>query len=437
MAFEPRSGLIDLTEIPAGSHGSRFVVDTFVKPGTDPEVLGQWLDVYDRTFDEDKTVVAAQQGGYDSGAVPQGRLMTNCESTIAMFQRRTWQAMAATDTTVRQHPEPQGRSASVTDGPASPPVSQRTLWEAGLVVEAVEPEADGVASLTLTPPAGVTLPAWEPGAHIDLCLTDSLTRQYSLCGDPHDHDRWRVAVLREPRSRGGSAHVHDHIAAGASIRVRGPRNHFRMPDAESYVFVAGGIGITPILPMIEDAERRAKPWKLLYGGRTRSSMAFLSHLERHGDKVLVSPQDTDGLLDLEAFLGSADPGTTVLACGPAPLLDALATASSAVDLTLQTERFSAPTQHDEINTAFDVVLARTGDILHVLENRSILDVVREHGVPVLSSCREGLCGTCETPVLEGRPEHRDTVLTDDERERGDTMMICVSRCTSDRLVLDL
>ena len=144
--------------------------------------------------------------------------------------------------------------------------------------------------------------------------------------------------------------------------------------------------------MIEDAERRAKPWKLLYGGRTRSSMAFLSHLERHGDKVLVSPQDTDGLLDLEAFHGSADPGTTVLACGPTPLLDALATACSAVDLTLQTERFSAPTQ---------------------------------------------LCGTCETPVLDGRPEHRDTVLTDDERERGDTRMICVSQCTSDRLVLDL
>ncbi|WP_346348888.1 SRPBCC family protein [Rhodococcus sp. T2V] len=419
-------GIIART-IPTGSHGSRFVVDTFVKPGTDPKVLGQWLDVYDRTFDEDKTVVAAQQGGYDSGAVPQGRLMTNCESTIAMFQRRTWQAMATTHTTVRQRP----------DAPASPPVPRRSLWEADLVVEAVETEADGVVSLTLTPPAGVTLPAWEPGAHIDLCLTDSLTRQYSLCGDPHDHDRWRVAVLREPRSRGGSAHVHDYIAAGASIRVRGPRNHFRLPDAESYVFVAGGIGITPILPMIEDAERRAKPWKLLYGGRTRSSMAFLSHLEHHGDKVLVSPQDTHGLLDLEAFLGSTDPGTQVLACGPAPLLDALAAACSAVDLTLQTERFSAPTQHDEIDTAFDVVLARTGDILHVPENRAILDVVRAHGVPVLSSCREGLCGTCETPVLEGRPVHRDTVLTDEERERGDTMMICVSRCASDRLVLDL
>ncbi|MFD6061225.1 SRPBCC family protein [Rhodococcus wratislaviensis] len=422
--------------VPLGADSSRFIVETFVKPGTDPAVLEQWLDIYDRTFAEDKSVVAAQQAGYDCGAVPQGRLMTNCESTIVMFQRRTWTALAHPTTATSPRP---AATTIPPDEPTTPAIPiRRTLFEADLRVDAVTTEAEGVVSLTLAPTAGTTLPSWRPGAHVDLCLTDELTRQYSLCGDPDTPDRWTVAVLDAPASRGGSAYVHHRIAAGDTVRVRGPRNHFTLPDAAAYLFVAGGIGITPILPMVDEAERNGRSWRLLYGGRSLSSMAFLDRLEQHGDKVKVQPQDTHGLLDLGGFLATAAPGTAVMACGPTPLLDALHAVRETHDrISLHTERFTAPAQSNLVDTEFDIVLARTGLTLRVAENQSILDTVRDHGVQVLSSCREGLCGTCETPVLDGEPDHRDSVLTEDERGRGDTIMICVSRCTSDRLILDL
>ncbi|MGQ4596401.1 SRPBCC family protein [Nocardia sp. R6R-6] len=421
--------------IPVGAHGSRFVVDAFVKPGTDPAVLEQWLDVYDRTFEEDKTVVVAQQAGYDSGVIPQGRLMTNCESTIAMFQRRTWAALHEPNGPGLPPKSPTATGPAPT-GPAAP--TAQAFWEADLRVDAVTTEADAIVSLTLRAPDGTTLPPWQPGAHIDLCLTAELTRQYSLCGDPRTPDRWKVAVLDEPQSRGGSAHVHRQVNAGDLIRVRGPRNHFAMPDAPAYLFIAGGIGITPILPMLSEAEQRGVPWQLLYGGRTLSSMAFLEDLERHRDKVLLRPQDSHGLLDLDGFLSGATPGTAVMACGPSGLLDALdlvCTANS--DVTLHTERFTASTPQAATDSAFDVMLARSGTVVRVEKERSVLQTLRDHNVPVLSSCREGLCGSCETPVLEGDIDHRDSILTEEERRSGDTMMICVSRCTSPRLVLDL
>ena len=433
--------------VPMGSHGSQFLVDTFVKPGTDPSVLAEWLDVYDRTFEEDKAVVAAQQAGYDSGAIPQGRLMSNCESTIAMFQRRTWAAIS------EDHDLPPGATATAVvtpsehiAGPTSGTVEataprENAEWEADLVVEDLVVEADGVVSLTFASPDLLPLPQWQPGAHVDLCLTEHLTRQYSLCGDPGDRYRWRVAVLRDNVSRGGSRYVHDNIGVGSIVRVRGPRNHFRMPEADSYAFVAGGIGITPIMPMIEVAVRLGKPWKLLYGGRTRSSMAFLSRLATFADNAVVSPQDTDGLLDLDKFVAACVPGTAIMACGPAPLLEAVSNVCRQVDhIALHLERFSASTSDDGSTTAdtsFTVELFRTGVTLDVAVDTSILDVVRANGVSVLSSCREGICGTCETRVLEGAPDHRDSVLSEDERASGETLMICVSRCASGRLVLDL
>ncbi|PXY19647.1 ferredoxin [Prauserella muralis] len=307
-----------------------------------------------------------------------------------------------------------------------------------MLVETVTEEADDVVSLTLKPEPGESLPPWRPGAHIDLCLDNGLTRQYSLCGDPRDSGHWTVAVLKETSSRGGSAFVHEHVRAGNRLRVRGPRNHFTLPERDAYLFVAGGIGITPILPMIDEAEHSGADWRLLYGGRTRSSMAFLDRLTRHGGKVTIAPQDTHGLLDLTSFLANARAGTAVMACGPAPLLAALTqSCHGREDLTLHTERFTAPDRGNLVNTAFDVVLARTGDVIHVSEQHTVLSALREHGVSASSSCGEGLCGTCETPVLAGEPEHRDTVLTDEERQRGDTMMICVSRSAGDRLVLDL
>ncbi|MER6244474.1 PDR/VanB family oxidoreductase [Streptomyces griseorubiginosus] len=308
-------------------------------------------------------------------------------------------------------------------------------YEAELVVERRESAADGVLALTLRHPLGEQLPAWEPGAHIDVLLGPGLERQYSLCGDPADRARWRIAVLREPVGRGGSAHVHEQVSQGDKVRVRGPRNHFALRPAPRYLFIAGGIGITPILPMLAAAETEGAQWSLLYGGRTRNSMAFTEELSRYGDRVTVAPQDETGLLDLPSVLDGVPEGTLVYCCGPGPLLDAVEQRCPAG--LLHVERFAPKEQEEGENTEFEVELAQTGTTVTVPADVSVLDAVRASGVEVLFSCTEGTCGTCETDVLEGTPDHRDSVLTDEEREAGETMMICVSRCRGKRLVLDL
>ncbi|MGW2290532.1 PDR/VanB family oxidoreductase [Streptomyces phaeochromogenes] len=313
-----------------------------------------------------------------------------------------------------------------------------TPYEAELVVERRDLAAEGVLALTLRHPLGEELPAWEPGAHIDVVLGPDLERQYSLCGDPADRHSWRVAVLREPDGRGGSAHVHGQLEAGGKVRVRGPRNHFALQPSPRYRFVAGGIGITPILPMLAEAEAAGAEWTLLYGGRTRNSMAFAEELSRYGDKVRVAPQDESGLLDLAAELGTPQSDTLVYCCGPGPLLDAVEERCEAWPKgSLHVERFQPKVQETGADTEFEVVLERSGHTLTVPADVSVLDTVRSAGVEVLFSCTEGTCGTCETDVLEGTPDHRDSVLTDEEREAGETMLICVSRCRGRRLVLDL
>jgi ferredoxin-NADP reductase len=312
--------------------------------------------------------------------------------------------------------------------------------ELDLVLEKKETLADGVVQLTLRDPAGADLPAWEPGAHVDLVLTDELTRQYSLCGDPAERSVLQVAVLREPAGRGGSAHVHEVLAEGDTVRVRGPRNHFALVTAPRYLFLAGGIGITPILPMVAAAEAAGADWRLVYGGRTRASMAFRDRLEeRHPDRVEIRPQDETGLLDLAALLDEPAEGTAVYCCGPEPLLAAVEERCAAWPAgTLHLERFAPKAGADDgPREAFEVELAQTGTTLTVPADRSILEVVEESGVAVLSSCQEGTCGTCETGVLEGVPDHRDSVLTAEEQSANDAMMICVSRSCSARLVLDL
>jgi ferredoxin-NADP reductase len=310
-----------------------------------------------------------------------------------------------------------------------------TLYEAELVVERREFAADGVLALTLRHPLGEALPAWEPGAHIDVVLGPELERQYSLCGDPADRDAWRIAVLREPDGRGGSAHVHGQLGQGDKVRVRGPRNHFALRTAPRYRFVAGGIGITPILPMLAAAEAAGAEWTLLYGGRSRESMAFTEELARYGDRVTIAPQDETGLLDLGSVLDDVPEGTLVYCCGPGPLLDAVEARCPAG--VLQVERFQPKEQETGENTEFEVELAQSGRTLTIPKDVSVLDAVRSAGVEVLFSCTEGTCGTCETDVLEGTPDHRDSVLSDEEREAGETMLICVSRCRGKRLVLDL
>ncbi|MEU8273270.1 PDR/VanB family oxidoreductase [Microbispora bryophytorum] len=323
------------------------------------------------------------------------------------------------------------------------------------------PVAEGVVLLRLVRPDGGPLPVWTPGAHVDLLLGPGLVRQYSLCGDPGDPSVFQVAVLREPGGRGGSAYVHDRLAEGDTIRVRGPRNRFGLAESPRYLFVAGGIGVTPILPMIEEAARRGCDWRLVYGGRTRASMAFAERLVRqHPGRVELCPQDETGLLDLDALLGVSRADTLVYCCGPEPLLAAAQErCASWPKGALRVERFvpsarsGAGTAEDTAEDtaegtaggtaagraegAFEVELALTGTTLTVPEGRSILEVVEEAGVAVLSSCREGTCGTCETAVLGGVPDHRDDLLTEEEREAGDVMFICVSRARSPRLVLEL
>ena len=312
--------------------------------------------------------------------------------------------------------------------------------ERDVVVTARADEAEGVVVLTLELPDGRDLPVWTPGAHADLLMGDGLVRQYSLCGDPADRRRWQVAVLLEPRSRGGSRFVHAELAEGATLRVRGPRNHFALAPAKSYVFVAGGIGITPILPMVAAAEAEGAQWRLAYGGRTRASMAFRIELtQRYGERVDIRPQDETGLLDLAGLLGSADSETLVYCCGPEPLLAAVEAACGHWPSgALHVERFSPQKIAEPVRQeSFEVELAKSEMVLTVLPGRSVLQVVEEAGVTVLSSCTQGTCGTCETTVLAGVPEHHDSLLSADQRAANDTMFICVSRSCSPRLVLEL
>ena len=316
-----------------------------------------------------------------------------------------------------------------------------------LLVRQVRLEAQGVISLTMEDPDGRALPAWTPGAHLDLVLPSGTVRQYSLCGEPSDRDSYVVAVLREANGRGGSSEIHDTPLVGRVLKARGPRNHFELVPAAHYVMIAGGIGITPIVSMARQLQREGRSWRLVYGGRSRQSMAFVSDLMAlGGERVTLVSQDTDGLILVDEVLSSdLAPGTAVYCCGPAGLLNAVAesTARWLNPDVLHMERFTAagivPESFEtgEGVESFEVELHRSGVILNVPRDRSILEVVKEVLPETMSSCEEGFCGTCETRVLEGVPEHRDIVLSAADRERNDVMMICVSRSCTPRLVLDL
>lgn len=316
-----------------------------------------------------------------------------------------------------------------------------------LVVQQVRLEADDVVSLTLADPGGSTLPSWSPGAHIDLKLPSGTMRQYSLCGDPEDRDTYTVAVLREEHGRGGSMEVHDSGLVGRRLTVRGPRNHFALAESEHYLFLAGGIGITPILAMIREVARAGADWSLHYGGRTRTSMAFVDQLLAAGpERVQITPLDQMGMLPIAELLEQAQPGTSIYCCGPEGMIRAVGDACVDAGLAdlLHLERFGPATgptldahTDDARATSFTVELRESGLELEVPADRTLLDVVREVVPDVGFSCEEGYCGSCETRVLAGTPLHNDTILSDEERERGDTMMICVGRSESPVLVLDL
>ncbi|GHE79806.1 ferredoxin [Amycolatopsis deserti] len=298
-----------------------------------------------------------------------------------------------------------------------------------LHVESKTTEADGVVSFVL---AGDDLPGWEPGAHVDVEIRPGLLRQYSLCGDPADRTRWRIAVLREEAGRGGSAYLHDAVPQGATLRVGDPRNNFPLVPAPCYRFVAGGIGITPLLPMLRAAENAGAEWELYYGGRRRSRMAFTGELSEYGSRVRILPEDEHGLLPL-ADIVSGD--ALVYCCGPGPLLDAVERLCPAD--RLRVERFQPREIADTPARGFEVVASASGRTVRVAPGQSVLDALSRSGVAMPSSCREGTCGSCETTVLVGEVEHRDSVLSEQERAAGKTMMVCVSRAVSDRLVLDV
>src|SRR5262245_46831905 len=306
-------------------------------------------------------------------------------------------------------------------------------FTAELVVRRRGTPAEGVVVLDLAHPQSEELPRWEPGAHIDLILDDGLTRQYSLCGNPADSGVWRVGVLLDPNSRGGSQYVHDNLSEGATVRVRGPRNHFALVDAPKYRFIAGGIGITPIFAMLEEVQRVGSDWTLLYGGRTKASMAFADELtERYPEQVTIWPQDERGFLDLAALLKDVAGDTLVYCCGPEGLLSAVENQCAHWPAgALHIERFAAkaPTAEEagQALDQFEVVCQRTGVSFEVTSDKSILEVLEEADVPIMASCYEGVCGTCEARVLEGTPDHRDSVLSEAEKEAGEVMLVCVSR----------
>jgi ferredoxin-NADP reductase len=307
-----------------------------------------------------------------------------------------------------------------------------------LVLISKEVAAEGVVVLELSRADGGRLPDWTPGAHIDVILEGGAVRQYSLCGDPADTGRYRIGVLREPDGRGGSHYIHDRLQVGDRVGFGGPRNNFALVPSPRYSFIAGGVGITPLLPMLRMADQIGSDWRLLYLGRDRRTMAFIDELPLDS-RVDVHAKAALGRADLEKWLAADDADTKLYACGPSRMLDAVEAHTRARrEGWVRMERFSAREQEAPARTtAFEVELLRTGMVVTVPPETTIADSMRAAGVRVLTSCGRGVCGTCETTVVSGEPDHRDSLLSDTERAANDCIFPCVSRSLSDRLVLDL
>ena len=301
-----------------------------------------------------------------------------------------------------------------------------------------------VIALTMVATDGGRLPRWHPGAHIDVLLPSGRLRQYSLCGDPDVSDVYRIAVRRIPDGGGGSIEVHDVLDIGATATTQGPRNAFPLTvpgygsPTRRFRFIAGGIGITPILPMLILAQRLGVDWSMVYAGRTRASLPFLDEVAA-SDRVRIHTDDVDGLPTARDLLGDCPDGTAVYACGPAPMLSSIRSELAGRDkVELHFERFAAPPVVD--GREFSVTVGSTGEQIRVAADETLLAALKRSGVDAPYSCQQGFCGTCRTRVLGvagGAVDHRDTLLTAPEHE-SQLMLICVSRAAEgSRLTLDL
>jgi ferredoxin-NADP reductase/DMSO/TMAO reductase YedYZ heme-binding membrane subunit len=304
-----------------------------------------------------------------------------------------------------------------------------------LVVTKLWEPAEGIRAISFTRPDGSGLSSWQPGSHITLHLPNGLKRQYSLCGDAADQTNYTVAVLRAPESRGGSEWIHTELHVGMSMEISGPHNHFELEPASEYLFIAGGIGITPMKAMIEGLPAR-RQWNLLYAGRSRSSMAFADELSRtHGKNVTIHADDeVGGRVNLDEVLAGFK--GQVYACGPEPLLNALI--ERVPSDRLHFERFVAVDRSEEaVAREFTVTLQRSNKTFTVAADETLLDALAAQGSPLISSCGEGVCGTCEVRVLRGTPQHLDSVMSDEDKDSLGVMYPCVSRAESEELVLDI
>ena len=308
-----------------------------------------------------------------------------------------------------------------------------------LRVKSVTWEAPNVLSYELRPLEGMELPPFTAGAHIDLTLTNGLVRSYSLVNSQSERHRYVIAVQKDRVSRGGSKWIHENLRPGDVVTVDGPRNNFVLDEtAEKTIFIAGGIGITPIMSMIERMRALKRDWELTYCVRKRGSAAFLESLEKEPQVRFNCDEEPGGkMLDIAALVKAAPGNAHLYCCGPSPMLAAFEEATK--DLAreqVHVEYFTAK-EPPAVEGGFKVVLAKSGRELTVLPGKTILDTLRESGFDVPFSCGQGVCGTCETKVLEGVPDHRDLILSDNERASNKRMMICCSGSKSEKLVLDL
>ncbi|MEW9572990.1 2Fe-2S iron-sulfur cluster-binding protein [Rhodanobacter sp. Si-c] len=311
------------------------------------------------------------------------------------------------------------------------------------VVTSRHGETESIAVFELRACDGGELPAFTAGAHVDLHLPNGLVRSYSLTNDQGERNRYVIGVSRDMASRGGSQYVHEHVRVGTVLTIGGPRNNFQLDEgAACSIFIAGGIGITPILSMTRRMEKLGLPWTLHYCARSRSHAAYLDYLSapdafKHGRVVLHFDQESGRMLDIDAIVAGAGPGTHLYCCGPTPMLGGFEQAMARRPDCISHVEYFANTKEAAVEGGFEVVLARAGCSVAVAPGKSILDALLEAGIEAPYSCHEGVCGTCETRVLEGEPDHRDLVLSRAEHESGKVMMICVSGCKGKKLVLDM